>query len=254
MNALLIDNPMETVNALLKLHIGDEGRLLYLRNSLKKGKVIFNSDKLFLQRMQAILDQRSKKISSIQIKPTLKQATQKKIFEYNKNDPAFIDKPYEIVPPSKEQKNKNVFQHYKQIPDLEKILFDISNSIIELKESQYKILTNLEELKNNYKKYLMYDQTSTNFNIDKLDEQSQSDEFQNNSIESNKENNAFSNYSKRKKTLKNSDILAWLTSGLFIVWFANYLKIIDINPYEHLFLITSIGLAIYLGLHRLRRK
>ena len=56
MSELLIEHPVLVVEELLKLGMGDEGRLLYLRNAITRGTIIHNSDKKFLKKMQIELD------------------------------------------------------------------------------------------------------------------------------------------------------------------------------------------------------
>lgn len=52
MNEVLIEHPILFIENLLRLGIGDEGRLIYLRNAMTKGTNIHNSDKKFLKKMQ----------------------------------------------------------------------------------------------------------------------------------------------------------------------------------------------------------
>jgi hypothetical protein len=53
---MLIDHPVFVIEQLLRLNIGDEGRLLYLRKAITNGQTIYNSDKEFLKNMQRELD------------------------------------------------------------------------------------------------------------------------------------------------------------------------------------------------------
>ena len=53
---MLVAHPVLFIENLLKLGIGDKGRLLYLRNALTKGTIIHDSDKKFLKKMQQELD------------------------------------------------------------------------------------------------------------------------------------------------------------------------------------------------------
>ena len=41
---------LDLIEKLLELHIGDEGRLIYIKNSLKKGRNIYNGDKNYLKK------------------------------------------------------------------------------------------------------------------------------------------------------------------------------------------------------------
>jgi|CXWL01.1.fsa_nt_gi hypothetical protein len=258
MNEILIDSPMSTVNALLKLHIGDEGRLLYLRNALKNGKVIFNSDKIFLQRMQEKLDQMYKKQSRPTNISSARLVTQKKLSEYNSHISDFTNRIYNLSQSNQEYKNKNIFEEQKQVPDLEKILFRLTDSIAELKETQSKILTNLEIMKNDYKNYAMHNQRSNEIITDNLNKKNSESEF------TKKDDMKFEEFFKKEIILnksrvshnfKISDIMAWSTSGVFVVWFASFLNLIDMGPFQNLLLGLSLGLAICVGLsHKMQKK
>ena len=56
MSELLIEHPVVFIEDLLKLGIGDEGRLLYLRKAITNGKTVYDSDKKFLKKMYLELD------------------------------------------------------------------------------------------------------------------------------------------------------------------------------------------------------
>ena len=258
MNEVLIDNPMSTVNTLLKLHIGDEGRLLYLRNALKSGKVIFNSDKMFLQRMQEKLDQIYKKQSRASNISSVRLVTQKKLSEYNSHISDFTSKINNLSQPNQEYKNKNMFEEQKQVPDLEKILFRLTDSIAELKETQSKILTNLEIMKNDYKSYVMHNQSSNEIFTDNQNNKKNEGGFtekEDIKLEEIFKKEVFSNKSNASHNFKISDVMAWSTSGLFIVWFASFLNLIDIGPFQNLVLGLSIGFAVCVGLsHKMQKK
>jgi len=254
MNEILIDDPMTTVNMLLKLQIGDEGRLLYLKNALKNGKVIFNSDKMFLRRMQEKLDQSYKKASKSQNISTARIITQKKLSEYNSNRSDFTSKILNLSEYNQEQKNKNIYEN--QIPDLEKILLGLSNSITELKKTQSQILTNLEILLNNNSS-VRSNQSFNEIITDNINKKNAKNKFaKKNEIQFEEffENNQFLNKSKGASNHKISDILAWLTSGIFIVWFASFLNLIDIGPFQNIFLGLAAGLAVCIGISRKLKK
>lgn len=254
MNEVLIDDPMTTVNMLLKLQIGDEGRLLYLKNALKNGKVIFNSDKMFLRRMQEKLDQSYKRTSKLQNISTTRIVTQKKLSEYNSNRSDFTSKIHNLSESNQEQKNKNIFEN--QIPDIEKILLGLSNSITELKKTQSQILTNLEILMNNNtsaRGNQSFDEIITD-NINKKNTRNKFAKKNDTQFEAFFENNRILNKSNGASNHKISDILAWLTSGVFIVWFASFLNLIDMGPFQNIFLGLAASLAVCIGISRKLKK
>lgn len=258
MNEILIENPMITVNTLLKLHIADEGRLLYLRNALKNGKVIFNSDKMFLQRMQEKLDQMYKKQPRSPNISSARLVTQKKLSEYNSPSSNFTSRISNLSQANQEYKNKNIFEEQKQVPDLEKILFRLTDSIAELKETQSKILTNLEIMQNNYENYAMRNQNSNEIITDNQNNKKFENEFtekEDMKFEEFFKKEVVSNKSRASNNLKISDVMAWSTSGLFIVWFASFLNLIDIGSFQNLVLGLSIGFAVCVGLsHKMQKK
>ena len=53
MSEVIVEHPVLFVETLLKKGIGEEDRLLYLRDALMKGKEIPDSDKKYLKKMQA---------------------------------------------------------------------------------------------------------------------------------------------------------------------------------------------------------
>lgn len=249
---------MNTVNMLLKLHIGDEGRLLYLRNALKNGKVIFNSDKIFLQRMQEKLDQMHKnQPRSTNISPT-RLVTQKRLSEYNLHNANFTNRVHDLAQSSEERKNERKIENQKPIPGLEKLLLGMTDSIEELKNTQSKILTNLEIMVNDYKDNIMHNPVFNEIITDYLIKKNAKNEFAKKNDLKFKEfpkNNLFSNKVRTSRNIKISDIMAWCTSGLFIVWFASFLNLIDINPFQNVLLGLSVGLAICVGIiHKIQKK
>jgi hypothetical protein len=56
LSEILIAHPVVVIEELLKLNMGDEGRLLYLRKAITSGHTIYKSDKEFLKRMHMELD------------------------------------------------------------------------------------------------------------------------------------------------------------------------------------------------------
>ncbi len=256
MSEVLIDDPMTTVNMLLKLQIGDEGRLLYLRNALKNGKVIFNSDKRFLRTMQEKLDQMHRKQSKLQNISTARVVTQKRLSEYNSNRSDFTEKFYNLPQTNQEKQNKKNFENQTQIPDLEKMLLGLSNSITELKKTQSQILTNLEILMNGNQNSVKSNQHFNEIITDNLNKKNVQNKFAQKKDMKYEffEDKLISNKSRMFSSRKISDILAWVTSGLFVVWFASFLKLIDIDPFQNLFLGLAAGLAVCVAIsHKLKK-
>jgi hypothetical protein len=257
MSEILIDDPMTTVNTLLKLQIGDEGRLLYLRNALKNGKVIFNSDKRFLRNMQEKLDQIHKKPLKLQNISTARIITQKKLSEFNSNRSDFTNRIHNLTQTDREEQNKKILENQIQIPDLEKILLGLSNSITELKKTQSQILTNLEILMSGNQNFTKTQQNFNDIISENMNKKNVKNKFATKKDMTYEEfinDGMISNKSKTFPKHKISDVLAWVTSGLFVVWFASFLKLIDIDPFQNIFLGSATGLAVCVAIsHKLKK-
>lgn len=67
MNGLNVEETIDLIEQLLKLKIGDEGRLLYIKNSLNTGRKIYETDKKYLEQWR----EKIKKINVETKKPLL---------------------------------------------------------------------------------------------------------------------------------------------------------------------------------------
>jgi hypothetical protein len=124
---MLIEHPVVVIEKLLRLNIGDEGRLLYLRKAITNGQIIYNSDKEFLKRMEKEL----KSVNSAKEKG--------------------LDKTNNVISEKKSDNVSNSFESY---------INSIQDSISELKTKESKIKDNLELL-------LLSREVSTQIDIDK---------------------------------------------------------------------------------------
>jgi hypothetical protein len=124
---MLIEHPVVVIENLLKLNIGDEGRLLYLRKAITNGQIIYNSDKEFLKIMENELE--------------LVNSAKEKGLDKSKNSVS-------------EKKSNNILNSF------ESYINSIQDSISELKTKDSKIKDNLELL-------LLSREVSTQFEIDK---------------------------------------------------------------------------------------
>jgi len=130
---VLVEHPVLFIENLLKLGIGDKGRLLYLRNALTKGTIIHDSDKKFLKKMQQELVKsrgtKSKKshddASNDMSKYSSPSKTESKVSNKNKDH--------------SDEKNKNLTG--RNLGNLK-----IKNLLSELKQSDSKLMDNLELL------------------------------------------------------------------------------------------------------------
>ncbi len=135
MSEVLVEHPVLFIENLLKLGIGDEGRLLYLRNAMAKGANIHGSDKKFLKKMQHELNE-SRDLNSekpydnfesnyLKNKDNSSSETESQIFNQKENY-------------SNEKKNS--------FKGNDSGIQKIQNLLTELKESDSKLMDNLELL------------------------------------------------------------------------------------------------------------
>ena len=135
MSEVLVEHPVLFIENLLKLGIGDEGRLLYLRNAMAKGANIHDSDKKFLKKME---------------------------HEINESEGLNSEKPYDNFESnylkskdnSSSEKESQIFNQKENYSNEKKNSFKgndsgiqkIQNLLTELKESDSKLMDNLELL------------------------------------------------------------------------------------------------------------
>jgi len=130
---VLVDHPVLFVENLLKLGIGDKGRLLYLRNALTKGTIIHDSDKKFLKKMQHELD----KSRGIKLELPHDDASNYLI----KNS-----SPTKMESKVSNQKENYVYEKNKDLTERNLGDLTIQNLLSELKQRESKLMDNLELL------------------------------------------------------------------------------------------------------------
>ncbi len=227
MSELLIEHPVFVIEDLLKLGIGDEGRLLYLRKAITNGKQVYDSDKKFLKRMHIELDEIKSESSDKQYDKFPSDHIKNKTNIKSKNK-------YNISKTTENYSNKNSQSHESdsRIPKIQDL-------IGELKKSDSRLMDNLELL-------LMSREVSSQTTIDKSNSFGA---FSNLSKSNNADlfdlikNNPVSNYS-QLFGIKKYNILASVSAGLFSLWFAGYQNMIDIGPLPSVALGLSAGAAL----------
>jgi len=128
-----VEHPVLFIENLLKLGIGEKGRLVYLRNALTKGTIIHDSDKKFLKKMQQELDKSSGTKSE------------------KSNDDASNDMSKNSFPSKTESKvsNKNkdhTDEKNKNLTGINSGNLKIQNLLSELRQRDSKLMDNLELL------------------------------------------------------------------------------------------------------------
>lgn len=226
----LIEHPVVVIEALLKLGMGDKGRLLYLRNAIKKGTIIHNADKKFLKRMKIELDE----VKS----PNSNESNN----NFQSND----------VRSMKHNLSKNNYKNTKQEEknDLrnkfpsgtEPGILKNQHLLGEIKKSNSKLMDNLELL------WLSRENLSHSTNEKPKSFSSLPNFTQNNNFDwlTFLKNNFKSG--DKLFDFKKHDIMTYTSAGLFALWFAGYQNLIDIGPLQTISLGLSAGAAVSAGL------
>ena len=227
MSELVIEHPIPLIENLLKAGKGDEGRLLYLRKALKNGKVIYESDKNYLYSMQ-------KEYSEI-------------LFTENTSEKKSqnISVPKKL---SKEIKNKSTktqrktSQTKETFDSFEFELETIKGSLQDLKTKESKIKDNLEFLSMNREilTQTTIDRSNSFGSFSNLPKTTPSDLFE-----------LIKNTPTMEKTkigIKKHDVMAYVSAGLFSLWFVGYSNLIDLGVFQGLSLGFSAGAAVSAGL------
>jgi hypothetical protein len=227
LSELVIEHPIPLIENLLKAGKGDEGRLLYLRKALKSGKVIYESDKNYLYSMQ-------KEYSEI-------------LFTENTSEKQSqnISVPKKL---SKEIKNKSTktqrktSQTKETFDSFEFELETIKGSLQDLKTKESKIKDNLEFLSMNREilTQTTIDRSNSFGSFSNLPKTTPSDLFE-----------LIKNTPTMEKTkigIKKHDVMAYVSAGLFSLWFVGYSNLIDLGVFQGLSLGFSAGAAVSAGL------
>ena len=231
MSEVLIEHPVVVIEKLLKLGIGDEGRLLYLRKAITNGKPVYDSDKKFLKRMYLELD----KIKSHR---SDKQDDKFQSDHIENKKKIMSKKKYNISTSTENYSNKNT-----QSPEFDSGITKIQNLIGELKKSDSRLMDNLELL-------LISREISLQSTIDK------SNSFGSFSNLSKSNNADLFELIKNNPVSKNSqlfgikkyNIMASASAGLFAFWFTGYQNMIDIGALPSVALGLSAVAAISAGI------
>ena len=219
MSELLIENPISIIEKLLKLGLGDEGRLLYLRKSIRSGKRIYESDKKFLKKMQTELD-------NYKIKKLIKSGENH--FGNSVKNP------------------KALHQEEKSISEVDPDIEKIQTLLAELKISDSKLMDNLEILllsREGFPEQKEEKPISSFSNILKNHNADLFEMIKNSPVSETK-----------ILKIKKYDIFAAASAGLFTLWFAGYQNLIDLGPLQGLVLGLCAGAAVLCGIFFKKEK
>jgi len=236
---MISEHPITIIENLLKLGIGDRGRLLYLRNYIKNGKPLYESDKKFLEKMCAELNENNSRKSDKPLDSSSFGESKKNTFTIAESNNGKI------------KQAENHSDGHKNVPirsDSE--ILKIQALMGELKKSDSKLKDNLELLL---------------ISREALSQQKMEKQNSNNLI-SNRTESGVSNLLSLIKNdsnytdfqffkIKKHDLMTYTSAGLFVLWFASFQNAIDIGPLQNLFLGLSAGAAVSAGiLYRRQRK
>jgi hypothetical protein len=233
---MLIDHPIVFIEKLLKLGLGDKGRLLYLRNYLKSGKILYDSDKKFLNTLRIKLDD-------------LESGTREKFTDNcnSKNKPDNTDIFFG---------NENNFVKHggnnpidKNTPStFDSDILKIQNSISELQKRNSKLKDNLELI-------LISRENRSQTTIEKLTPLVSSSSIRNNPHDS------FSSFKNNPNStnlkifgMKKHDMMVYVSAGLFTLWYAGFQNIIDLGPFQSISLGLSAASAVSAGIFYKKQK
>lgn len=227
MNELIIDHPVATIEALLKMGKGDKGRLLYLKKAFIDGKIIYESDKKYLRQMQKDLSKnKSSSNNSKFIREDSKNDFNKKILSKQKGS----NSNEILITGSGKIHNNDNFQEIQSIQTL----------IEDIKKKDSNIQDNLE--------LLLINRKMPSSDTEKIS-------FVDYSNESNGLLNITGSIIQRNSLqqfkflgLKKHDLMAYAAAGLFSVWFAGFTNLINLGPMKGLTLGLSAGSAVAAGL------
>jgi len=235
---MLKDHPIVFIEKLLKLGLGDKGRLVYLRDYIKSGKTIYDSDRKFLNTLQKKLDE----FENVKDKSSFNN--------FNSNDKfnatiGFSGYENGVVAPDE---NYSVDKNYS-LNEFDSDILKIQNSISELQQSNSKLKDNLELI-------LISRENPSRTKIEKLPTISLSSNIVKNnvfnSISSLKNNSDSTNL--KIFRIKKHDIMAYTSAGLFTLWYAGFQNIVDIGPFQSISLGLSAAAAVYAGIFYKKQK
>lgn len=208
----LVENPIGLVEELIIAKIGDRGRLEYLKDSLKKGKRIYNSDRVFLKKMQSVLENRHPEWKHADKNPEIETPSVEVI-----KRPSY-DSAHQV------EKAASMQGSLLQIERQKSELAGLIKSLNSLKETQIDMVGRLgaivDALESSYEKQRTVKEEADQ-HISRQPKDSPKDS---------------------KKQL-HTDLLVWGAAGSFVLWAASLFDIVSIGSAAEILLGISVGLA-----------
>jgi len=248
---MLIEHPIAVIEDLLKLGLGDKGRLEYLKNAIKTGNKIYDSDKEYLKNMQ-------NKIS--QIKSVKSSKFNEQNGDYQPND----DNNSKLEDLHHSQKEKDYYADKINYSESEYGKNKIQFLITELKKNNSRLMDNLNLLTMTDSN-LMYKLELLRINREitsqtKVENSSSDRTFYdqpkisdtNLSVSLKKDNPART--SKLHK-FKKHEAMIYASAGFLTLWYADYQNLIDLGPFRNIAMGLSAGAAVAAALfYKKQRK
>ena len=222
MNELIIDHPIVIIETLLKMGKGDKGRLLYLKKALIDGKTIYESDKKYLKKMRKELPENKNSLNDSKLSSEIqKKDLSKKILSKQKE--SNINR-ISITDFNKNHNNDN----FQDIESIQTIIEDIRKTDSNINDNLELLLINRNIPSNDNRDASFVDNTKKS--KDRFLQQ-------------------FEIFG-----LKKHDLMAYAAAGLFSLWFAGFVNLINLGPMKGLTLGLSAGSAVAAGLTYKRLK
>jgi hypothetical protein len=228
LSELVIEHPISLIETLLKAGKGDKGRLLYLKNAIKTGKTIYESDQKYLHTMQNTYPEM-----------LFQENTSHNLSQNNSVEPYFSEE----IKNKSTKKQKQPSQNKTLIDSFDFELETIQNSLSDLKTKESKIKDNLQLLSINHEilSQTKIDQSNSFGSFSNLSKNAPSDLFE-----------LIKNSSNLDKVhrfrIKKHNAMTYASAGLFSLWFAGHQNLIDLGVFQGLSLGFSAGAAVSAGL------
>ena len=223
MSEVLIEHPIPVIDQLLKLRMGDEGRLLYLRKAITTGKTIHESDKNYLKKME-------EKIKNLKSNKTNSNSST----ELKNNKGSSVD-------------DKNPKQFLKENKPNSDIYNDFDNELNKIKNSILEVQNNNEKIQDNLQLLILNREVVSLSTIEKTDSFSNlSKTYTSEMFDSITNNPVYKNLS--FFGIKKHDALTYASAGLFALWYTGYQNVIDLGGFQGVILGLSAGAAVSAGL------
>lgn len=228
MSELIIEHPISLIENLLKAGKGDKGRLLYLKNAIKNGKTIYESDQKYLYTMQNAYPEL-----------LFQENTSNNLSQNNSVKPYFSAE----LKNKSTKKPKQLLQNKVSFDSFDFELETIQNSLSDLKTKESKIKDNLKLLSINHEilSQTKIDQSNSFGSFSNLSKNTPSDLFELIKDSSNVK-------MAHRFRIKKHNVMAYTSAGLFSLWFAGYQNLIDLGVFQGLSLGFSAGAAVSAGL------